>query len=140
VSSALFQHLVNIFKSHKFADLRGEIAGFAVFVQESNACLLMEDANTDSAFMISLKLIFASAEQMRPTLGEDEYLRQMKKLLSLMMPVGTVQLSTLRLPFDEQLSVLYNRFSLLALAIRILLSAENVLYYVSLARRHVNFG
>ncbi len=36
--------------------------------------------------------------------------------------------------------MLYNRFSSLALAIRILLSAENVLYRVSLARRHVDFG
>ncbi len=107
-SSALFRRLVDIFKSHKFANLRGEIAGFAVFVQESDACLLMEDANMDSAFMIFLKLIFASAEQMWPTLSKDKYLGRTKKLLSLVMPVGTVQLSTLRLPFDEQLSVLYN--------------------------------
>jgi len=139
-SSALFRHLVDIFKSHKFANLQGEIASFAVFVQESDTCLLMEDANMDSAFMIFLKLIFASTEQMRPTLGEDEYLGRTKKLLSLVMPVGTVQLSTLRLPFNKQLSVLYNRFSSLALTIRILLSAENVLYRVSLAWRHVDFG
>jgi hypothetical protein len=64
-----------------------------------------------------------------------------KKLLSLVTPVGSVQLqlSALRSPFDEQLSMLYNRFSSLALAIRILPSAENVLYRVSLARRYVDF-
>jgi len=100
----------------------------------------MEDANMGSAFTIFLKLIFASAEQMWPTLSEDKYLGQTKKLLLLVTPVGTVQLSTLRSPFDEQLLVLYNRFSLLALTIRIILSAENVLYHISLARHHVDFG
>jgi len=139
-SSALFRRLVDIFKSPKFADLRGEIAGFAAFVQESDARLLMEDANTDSAFTIFLKLIFASPEQMRPTLREDEYLGRTKKLLSLVTPVGSVQLSTLRSPFDKQLLMLYNRFSSLALAIRILPAAENVLYRVSLARCYVDFG
>src|SRR5712671_2002552 len=87
-----------------------------------------------------LKLIFASVEQMRPSLHEDEYLGWTKKLLSLMTPVGSVHLSVLCSPFDEQLSMLYNRFSLLMLAICILPSTENVLYHVSLARRYVNFG
>jgi hypothetical protein len=36
----LFQRLVEIFKTRKFADLRGEIAGFAVFVQENDASLM----------------------------------------------------------------------------------------------------
>ena len=139
-SAVLFRRLVDIFKSRKFADLRGEIAGFAAFVQESEARLLAEHAATDSAFTIFLKLIFASAEQMRPSLRDDEYLGRAKKLLSLVTPVGSVQLSALRSPFDEQLSMLYNRFSSLALAIRILPSAENVLYRISLARRYVDFG
>ena len=139
-SAVLFRRLIDIFKSRKFADLRGEIAGFPAFVQESDARLLVEHANTDSAFTIFLKLIFASAEQMRPTLREDEYLGRTKKLLSLVTPVGSVQLSALRSPFDEQLSMLYNRFSSLALAIRILPSSENVLYRISLGRRYVDFG
>jgi hypothetical protein len=140
-SAVLFRRLVEIFKSRKFADLRGEIAGFAAFVQENDASLLVVPAGTDSAFTIFLKLIYASAQQMKPSLREDEYLGQTKKLLSLVTPVGSVQLqlSALRSPFDEQLSMLYNRFSSLALAIRILPSAENVLYRVSLARRYVDF-
>jgi len=140
-SAVLFRRLVEIFKSRKFADLRGEIAGFAAFVQENDASLLVVPARTDSAFTIFLKLIYASAQQMKPSLREDEYLGQTKKLLSLVTPVGSVQLqlNALRSPFDEQLSMLYNRFSSLALAIRILPSVENVLYRVSLARRYVDF-
>lgn len=140
-SAVLFRRLVEIFKSRKFADLRGEIAGFAGFVQENDAGLLVVPASTDSAFTIFLKLIYASAQQMKPCLREDEYLGRAKKLLSLVTPVGSVQLqlSAVRSPFDEQLSMLYNRFSSLALAIRILPSAENVLYRVSLARRCVDF-
>ena len=140
-SAVLFRRLVEIFKSRKFADLRGEIAGFAAFVQENDAGLLVVPASTDSAFTMFLKLIYASAQQMKPSLREDEYLGRVKKLLSLVTPVGSVQLqlSALRSPFDEQLSMLYNRFSSLALAIRILPSAENVLYRVSLARRYVDF-
>ncbi|KAF8492966.1 Mus7/MMS22 family-domain-containing protein [Russula emetica] len=140
-SAVLFRRLVEIFKSRKFADLRGEIAGFAAFVQENDASLLVVPASTDSAFTIFLKLIYASAQQMKPSLRDDEYLGRAKKLLSLVTPVGSVQLqlSALRSPFDEQLSMLYNRFSSLALAIRILPSAENVLYRVSLARHYVDF-
>ena len=140
-SAVLFRRLVEIFKSRKFADLRGEIAGFAGFVQENDASLLVVPASTDSAFTIFLKLIYASAQQMKPSLREDEYLGRTKKLLSLVTPVGSVQLqlTALRSPFDEQLSMLYNRFSSLALAIRILPSAENVLYRVSLARHYVDF-
>ncbi|KAI0000834.1 Mus7/MMS22 family-domain-containing protein [Russula compacta] len=139
-SAVLFRRLVEIFKSRKFADLRGEIAGFSGFVQENDVRLLVEHASTDSAFTIFLKLIFASTQQMRPSLREDEYLGRTKKLLSLVTPVGSVQLSALRSPFDEQLSMLYNRFSSLALAIRVLSSAENVLHRFSLARRYVDFG
>jgi hypothetical protein len=139
-SATLFRRLVEIFKSRKFADLRGEIAGFPAFVQESGTRPFTEHASTDSALTIFLKLIFASAEQLRPRLREDEYLGRTKKLLSLVTPVGSVQLSVLRSPFDEQLSMLYNRFSSLILAIRILPSAENVHYRVSLARRYVDFS
>jgi Mus7/MMS22 family len=138
-SASLFRRLVEIFKSRKFADLRGEIAGFAGFVQENDARLLAAHASTDSAFSIFLKLIFASAEQMRPTMREDEYLGRTKKLLSLVTPVGSVQLAALRSPFDEQLSMLYNRFSSLALTIRVHPSAENMHYRASLARRYVDF-
>jgi len=77
---------------------------------------------------------------MQPTLREDDYLGRAKKLLSLVTPVGSVQLSTLRSPLDEQLSMPYNRFSSLTLAVRILPSSEDVLYRVSLTRRYVDFG
>ncbi len=119
-SAVLFRRLVEIFKSRKFADLRGEIAGFAAFLQENDANLLAVHASTDSAFAIFLKLIYASAQQMKPSLREDEYLGRTKKLLSLVTPVGSVQLqlSAIRSPFDEQLS----------------------LYRVSLARRYVDFA
>ena len=141
-SGALFQRLVEIFRSRKYADLRGEVAGFAPFVQENDASLLLVPANTDSAFAIFLKLIYASAQQMKHSLREDEYLGRAKKLLSFVTSVGSVQLqlSAVRSPFDKQLSTLYNRFSSAALAIRILPSVENVVYRVSLARSHVDFS
>ena len=140
-SATLFQRLVEIFKSRKFADLRGELAGFPAFVQENDPTLLKEHDSTDSAFTMFLKLIFASAQEMPPSLREDEYLGRTKKLLSLVTPVGSVQhqLSAISSPFDRQLSMLYNRFSSLALAIRVLPSTENILYRVSLARRYVDF-
>jgi hypothetical protein len=54
-SAVLLRRIVEIFKSRKFADLRGEIAGFAAFVQENDASLLVVPASTDSVFTI-LKL------------------------------------------------------------------------------------
>jgi hypothetical protein len=86
-SAAVFRRLVEIFKSQRFADLRGEIAGFPAFVQENDAHLLVQHASTDSAFSIFLKLIYASAQQMRPpTMRDEEQLGHIKKLLSLIMP------------------------------------------------------
>jgi hypothetical protein len=147
VSAAVFRRLVEIFKSRRFADLRGEIAGFPAFVQENDAHLLAQHASTDSAFSIFLKLIYASAQQMHPpAMREEEYLGRIKKLLSLITPVGSVQAqlnpststSTSAQRDDAQLSMLYNRFGALALAMRVLPSAENAHYRVSLARRYVD--
>ena len=141
VSAAVFRRLVEIFKSRRFADLRGEIAGFPAFVQENDAHLLVQHASTDSAFSIFLKLIYASAQQMRPpAIREEEYQGRIKKLLSLITPVGSVQaqLGTSAQRDDTQFSMLYNRFGALALAMRVLPSAENAHYRVSLARRYVD--
>ena len=159
-SAAVFRRLVEIFKSRRFADLRGEIAGFPTFVQENDARLLVQHSSTDSAFSIFLKLIYASAQQMRhPAMREEEYLGRIKKLLSLITPVGSVQTPQLgpgppgtstsanvlhapprRSPLDDdtQLSMLYNRFGALALAMQVLPSAENAHYRISLARRYVD--
>jgi hypothetical protein len=149
-SAAVFRRLVEIFKSRRFADLRGEIAGFPTFVQENDARLLVQHASTDSAFSIFLKLIYASAQQMRPpAMREEEYLGRIKKLLSLITPVGSVQVqlgpgppgtsTSANVPLDDtQLSMLYNRFGALALAMRVLPSVENAHYRISLARRYVD--
>ena len=75
----LFRRLVEIFRSRKFANM-GEIAGFAAFVQENDASLLVVPASTDSTFTIFLKPIHASAQQMKPSsaLHEGEYLGRAK--------------------------------------------------------------
>ena len=142
-SATVFRRLVEIFKSRRFADLRGEIAGFPAFVQENDVQLLAQHASTDSAFSIFLKLIYASALQPQQnamhTTDEEKnsYIGRIKKLLSLITPVGSVQAQTTS---DEDLSMLYNRFGALALAMRVLPSAENAHYRVSLARRYVDIG
>ncbi|KAH9074937.1 Mus7/MMS22 family-domain-containing protein [Lactarius deliciosus] len=139
-SAAVFRRLVEIFKSRRFADLRGEIAGFPAFAQENDPHLLAQHASTDSAFAIFLKLIYASAQQMRPpAMREEEYLGRIKKLLSLITPVGSVQAQPARSALDDaRLSMLYNRFGALALAMRVHPSAENAQYRISLARRYVD--
>ncbi|KAH9057428.1 Mus7/MMS22 family-domain-containing protein [Lactarius vividus] len=142
-SAAVFRRLVEIFKSRRFADLRGEIAGFPAFAQENDPHLLAQHASTDSAFSIFLKLIYASAQQMRPpAMREEEYTGRIKKLLSLITPVGSVQAQPVHAPRsaldDAQLSMLYNRFGALALAMRVLPSAENAQYRISLARRYID--
>ncbi|KAI0258714.1 Mus7/MMS22 family-domain-containing protein [Gloeopeniophorella convolvens] len=139
-SSALFRRLVEVFKSRKFADLRGEIAGFPAFMQENNVRLLSENGGQDSAFTIFLKLIFAAASQMKPSMREEEYVGKAKKLLSLVTPVGSVQLDKLQSPFDHELSMLYNRFSSVALAVRVYPSVDNAQYRISLARRYIGFA
>jgi hypothetical protein len=137
-ASIMFNQLVDIFRSRKFANLRQEPADFPAFLLYGNLQFLTECKRRDTAFVVFLKLIVQTAKSD----GFDENLQRelspkVKKLLSLAIPVGSVPFSKTNPPSVHDLSMLYNRFSAVAVAIHL-----NPVAYRSRiihARSYVNF-
>ncbi|KAF8629073.1 hypothetical protein AX15_003568 [Amanita polypyramis BW_CC] len=134
-ASELFNALGELFRTRKFANLRHEKPDFPLFMLHSDWSLLSECTKTDSAFALFLKLIVkaAKANGTAPELSP-----KLKKFLSLAIPVGSLPFTKATPPSKEDLSMLFNRFS--ALAIGIYLDRASYRTRLSHARTYVAFG
>ncbi|KAH9949775.1 Mus7/MMS22 family-domain-containing protein, partial [Amylocystis lapponica] len=140
-ASLMFNRLLDIFKSRRFANLSHEPSDFPSFLRYNNLQLLSRHRRSDSAFTTFLKLIVQAEKE---TKGTEENQRvglapKVKKLLSLSVPVGSVPFTKATPPTGEELSMLYNRFSAVAVAIYLEPTPTNVKYRMAHARRYVNF-
>ncbi|KZT09203.1 uncharacterized protein LAESUDRAFT_675011 [Laetiporus sulphureus 93-53] len=140
-ASLLFNRLLDIFKSRHFANLLDEPSDYPSFLRHSNLELLSENKRSDTAFTLFLKIVVQAAKDVagfRP--GQDNHLPpHVKKLLSLCVPVGSVPFTKTSPPSNHELSMLYNRFSAVAVAIYLEPTISNLKYRLSNARRYVNF-
>ncbi|KII85768.1 hypothetical protein PLICRDRAFT_44168 [Plicaturopsis crispa FD-325 SS-3] len=139
-ASVMFNQLVEIFKSRKFANLRREPSDFPGFMLENDMRLLSQYRHNDTAFEIFLKLVVQAAKAGQPD-GVDQvnFPPKLKKLLSLSIPVGSVPFTKTTPPTVQELSQLYNRLSAVAITIYLDTSPANVKYRMAHARRYVNF-
>ncbi|KAI0916960.1 hypothetical protein AcW2_007217 [Taiwanofungus camphoratus] len=141
-ASGLFNRLLDIFKSRLFANLSDEPPDFPSFLRHNNLQLLSENKRSDTAFTLFLKLIVQAAKD-----GSKQHegrqaatmSSKIKKLLSLCVPVGSVPFTKATPPTDQELSMLYNRFSAVAIAIYLEPVMANLKYRIANARRYVNF-
>lgn len=137
----MFSQLVEIFKSRKFGNLNGEESDFPAFLRRSNLQLLTEIRNTDTAFTLFLKLIVLAVRTSTP--GSDEGDQRstpgMKKLLSLAVPLSGVPFTKESRPSDQDLSMLYNRFSAQIITIYLEPTEGNLKSRISRARGYVDF-
>ncbi|EMD40182.1 hypothetical protein CERSUDRAFT_122249 [Gelatoporia subvermispora B] len=136
-ASSMFGRLLDIFKSRRFGNLYGEESDFPSFLRENNFTLLSELRPTDTAYTIFLKLIVQAA--LPPGEVSPMVTPKIKKLLALGVPIGSVPFTKATPPSQEDLSMLYNRFSAVAVAIYIEPSNHNVKTRLAHARRYVNF-
>ncbi|TFK51700.1 hypothetical protein OE88DRAFT_1658283 [Heliocybe sulcata] len=138
----IFNHLVEIFKSRKFTNLLDERPDFPNFLRRTNLQLLSECSNGDTAFTIFLKLIVQTVSDLRAcseSSGKDTSVPKLKKLLSLAVPVGSVPFTKATPPMGQELSMLYNRYSAIAIAIYLDPTPGNIRYRLSQAQRYVVF-
>lgn len=139
-ATVMFNHLVEIFRSRNFANLRQEKLDFPRFMLDNNPLLLSQYKRADNAFEVFLKLI-VQADSRPP--GDDKLDKVMpsklKKLLSLAIPVGSVSFTKANPPEGNEISKLYNRFAALAVAIYLDSTPANVRFRLANARRYVNF-
>ncbi|KAI0047251.1 hypothetical protein FA95DRAFT_1679233 [Auriscalpium vulgare] len=142
-AAPMFNRIVVVFRTRKFADLARERPGFLAFLKEREAGALASDGAGDSAFTLFLKLVVASAEAIKipgaDTGDASEYAKKVKKLLTA-MPVTSVQFSNVEFPEKHELSMLYNRFSAVAVAIHVHPSPSNFRQRLSTARHFLDFA
>ncbi|CCL98524.1 uncharacterized protein FIBRA_00523 [Fibroporia radiculosa] len=136
----LFNRLLDIFKSRRFANLLDEPSDFPSFLRHSNLQLLSENKRSDTAFTLFLKLVVQAANDNRTQADQPGQIPpRVKKLLSLCVPVGSVPFTKVTPPTKHELSMLYNRFSAVAVALYLEPTTANLKFRLANARRYVNF-
>ncbi|OCH87959.1 hypothetical protein OBBRIDRAFT_758971 [Obba rivulosa] len=136
-ASALFNRLLEIFKARRFGNLYGEESDFPSFLRQDNLALLSELRFTDTTYCLFLKLIVQAA--IPPGATAPKMSPKIKKLLALGVPIGSVPFTKATPPSGEDLSMLYNRFSAVAVSIYLEPTLANVKTRLAHARRYVNF-
>lgn len=134
-ASELFNELGEVFRSRKFANLRHEKPDCPRFMLSSDWSALSKGTKRDSAFTLFLKLIVKAA---KPEEHVAELSPKFKKLLSLAIPVGSLPFTKATPPSQQDLSMLFNRYS--AVAIAIYLDRASCRTRVSHARTYLAFN
>ncbi|KAK2465640.1 hypothetical protein APHAL10511_002184 [Amanita phalloides] len=133
-ASEVFNELGETFRSRKFANLRHEKPDYPLFMLRNDWSLLSQGAKKDSAFALFLKLIVKAGKSD----SSSELSPKFKKLLSLAIPVGSLPFTKATPPSKDDLSMLFNRFS--AVAIGIYLDRASYKTRVSHVRTYVAFA
>ncbi|KDQ06855.1 hypothetical protein BOTBODRAFT_140680 [Botryobasidium botryosum FD-172 SS1] len=143
-AAPLFHILADIFRSRKYANLRGEGSNFPTFItdrQDSERLLRSYDPR-DASFDIFLKFMMQAGEdhQQDTAEGQDsaDRIRQLRKILSMMVPVSATPFSRDNPPLKGEISMLYNRLSSVIVALRLQPSSSSS--RVHQARRYVEFS
>lgn len=136
----MFNHLVEIFRSRRFASLRHEQPKFMQFMVQRDISLLSVQDRSDNVFEVLLKMIVQVA-QADGTSGAQKKQRdiQVKKMLNMVVPVGSVSSTRAFHPTGQENSMLFNRLNAMAVAIHLDPSISNARHRVGQARRCVNF-
>ncbi|KAA1468736.1 hypothetical protein DENSPDRAFT_834143 [Dentipellis sp. KUC8613] len=134
---AILSLIADIFKSRKFSNLTGESSDFPAFMKHSDRDLLFELVAEDNTFVLFLKLFAKSMECIEPK-TEPEYSNKVRRHLLTIVPVGSIHFDVQSA--DSDLSVLYNRFGIIAAAIYIRPSPPSAQHYVALARYYIRFS
>ena len=138
-TSALFGLLSDVFKNRKFSNLNGEASDFPSFVRHDDMSLLSEYRNSDTAFGLFLKLAVLAVKDTREVVDDPGLPLKLRKLMSVVIPVGSVPFTKDAPPTSQELSMLYNRLSSIAVAIYLDPTAPNANSRIAQARHYVAF-
>lgn len=138
-ASALFGLLSDVFKNRKFSNLNGEASDFPSFVRHDDMSLLSEYRNSDTAFGLFLKLAVLAVKDMREVVDDPGLSLKLRKLMSVLIPVGSVPFTKDTPPTSQELSMLYNRLSSITIAIYLDPTTVNANSRIAQARRYVAF-
>ncbi|KAG2110321.1 Mus7/MMS22 family-domain-containing protein [Suillus discolor] len=127
-------------ESRRFASLRHEQPKFMQFMVQRDISLLSVQDRGDNVFEVLLKMIVqvAQADSTSDTERKQRDI-QVKKMLNMVVPVGSVSSTRAVQPTGQESSMLFNRLNAMAVAIHLDPSISNVRHRVGQARRCVNF-
>ncbi|KAG1811430.1 Mus7/MMS22 family-domain-containing protein [Suillus subaureus] len=128
----MFNHLVEIFRSRRFASLRHEQPKFMQFMVQRDISLLSVQDRGDNVFELRKQDSTSDVEKKHRDI-------QVKKMLNMVVPVGSVSSTRAVQPTGQESSMLFNRLNAMAVAIHLDPSISNVRHRVGQARRCVNF-
>ena len=135
---SMFNRLVEVFKSRKYAGLLDEDSDFPSFLRHSNLQHLKQTRSSDTAYILFLKLVAqAVSDEREHSAGSTA--TNIRKVLSLTVPLTSVPFHGNAAPTKRELSMLYNRFSALILAVYLEPSMTNVRARIAQARRYISF-
>ncbi|KAG8914774.1 hypothetical protein FRC00_010904 [Tulasnella sp. 408] len=139
-ADALFRSLIGIFRSRKFENLRGDTSDFPVFLRSPDEqAWLAEYDKKETSFGIFLKLVLhAVRDYERDSRGPSFAQKQVRKLASLIFPIGATPFSKENPPVGREISMLFNRFA--AAVIVIHLEPSTAKNRVQQARRYLDFA
>ena len=138
-ASALFGLLSDVFKTRKFSNLNAEASDFPSFLRHDDMSLLSEYRNSDTAFGLFLKLAVLAVKDMKEVADDPGLPLKLRKLMSVLIPVGSVPFTKDTPPTSQELSMLYNRLSSISIAIYLDPSTTNANSRIAQARRYVTF-
>lgn len=139
-ADALFRPLIGIFRSRKFENLRGETSDFPVFLRSPDEqAWLAEYDRRETSFGVFLKLVLhAVRDYEQDSRGPSFAQKQIRKMASLIFPIGATPFSRDNPPVGREISMLFNRFA--AAVIVIHLEPSTAKNRVQQARRYLDFA
>lgn len=138
-ADALFKSLTAIFRTRKFENLRGETSDFPIFLRELNDEAYLDAYDRkETSFGIFLKLVLHAAKDYEqdprgPSFGQ----KQVRKLASLIFPIGTTPFTRDNPPVGRELSMLFNRLA--AVVVTVHLEPTNTKLRIQQALRFMDF-
>ncbi|KAG8878846.1 hypothetical protein FRB97_002173 [Tulasnella sp. 331] len=138
-ADALLKSLTAVFRTRRFENLRGEVSDFPAFLRDldQDAFLTVYDKK-ETSFGIFLKLaLHAAKDHRQDPRGSVFGQKQLRKLASLIFPIGTTPFTRENPPIGRDLSMLFNRLA--AVVVVIHLEPTNAKLRVQQARRFLDF-
>ncbi|KAG9026890.1 hypothetical protein FRB95_008343 [Tulasnella sp. JGI-2019a] len=138
-ADALLKSLTAIFRTRKFENLRGEVSDFPVFLRDLNDQAFLEAYDKrETSFGIFLKLVLHAAKDHRQDpRGVAFGQKQLRKLASLIFPIGTTPFTRDNPPVGRDLSMLFNRLAAVVAVVH--LEPTNAKLRVQQARKFLDF-
>ncbi|KAF8517921.1 methyl methanesulfonate-sensitivity protein 22 [Hysterangium stoloniferum] len=136
----VFHGLCAIFRSRQFSNLLGEPNDFPAFIRNQDETLFHVNEATDTAYSLFLKLIIRAVKDFsdKDSTGRLRTIK-LSRLLSLTVPVGSMSFSKAQPPVFQALSMLYNRYSAVFVAIYVDPSDKHIRSRLQQARRYITF-